>query len=157
MLLIIVSIFWNGCSINEESFILHFDNRGLAYDENNNLFTGVTSNFYENGKIKSRNTYLNGVRYGEWKIYGYSGEVIQHGEYMDNKKLGIDELDAFDCERIEVNKWFEGENQFLDIYIVNPKYRLEKSEIDKTIELVSKKRSENVSVYELDYLTSRNM
>lgn len=149
VLLVFAFVFCHGCSNPEKKAELHFNN-GLAYDDNGLLFTGVSVNYNDDGALSSKNTYVKGIRSGKWHVYGYSGEIIQYGEYIDKSELGIKELYTINCERVEINKWYEGNNPYIDIYIINPK---EKLNMDSLVKVFSINRPELISIYDR-YFTS---
>ena len=56
---------------------------GLYYDENNDLFSGVYIELYENGQVKTEMALRNGQKHGITKIYFDSGKI---NEFRSFKK-----------------------------------------------------------------------
>lgn len=101
---------------NKSNMPIEFDESGLAYIQKK-LFSGIHLNYFDDGSIKSKNNYLKGIRHGEWVVYGYSGEILQSGKYIEAEKIKSRNLDRIKSIRKEVNIWNEGNNKNLDIYI----------------------------------------
>jgi hypothetical protein len=126
---------------------LHLPRQDLG---NYGSIIGTSLDYYDSGKIRSECNFVNGQRNGEWKLYGYSGEIIQSGNYIDSKELNIKELENIKCDRIEVNLWNESEAiNYIDIFIINPYDSLRISYKDSLKKLVSKEHSGIVSIEEI--------
>jgi antitoxin component YwqK of YwqJK toxin-antitoxin module len=57
------------------------------FDENN-LRNGYWEEYWDNGKILSKGTYLNGLRHGYWEFY-YDNEILEsEGNFIKGDRYG---------------------------------------------------------------------
>ena len=61
------------------------------FDENN-LRNGYWEEYWDNGKILSKGSYLNGLRHGYWKFYDYYGKVSFDDNFIIIKNYSIVQL-----------------------------------------------------------------
>ena len=76
---------------------------------NNRIFSGELRGFRDNGSISSIYNYVEGYRYGDWSHFGYKGDTIQYGEYIDDSELFSMLSQSVKTEKILFNKSYEGE------------------------------------------------
>ena len=65
----------------------------VIYHENTNEpVTGTVEEFYENGQLKERRNYRDGVREGAWEHFYLNGQLWGRGKLKDGKPEGFSEV-----------------------------------------------------------------
>ena len=50
---------------------------------------GICTEFYKDGKIKSKKIYKSGLIQGQYIEYHKNGQILAFGKYEDSKKIGV--------------------------------------------------------------------
>ena len=50
--------------------------------------TGLCTEFYPNGNLKSKKYYKNGLIQGKYVEYHKNGKILAYGQYTNSKKIG---------------------------------------------------------------------
>lgn len=81
-------------------------------------FTGIGVSKFENGNVSNEIRFQNGVPNGEWKAYGYGGEIVQEGTYHPILFKDSAGLSGGDINRLNVCTTIEGAKEFYDGFII---------------------------------------
>lgn len=105
-------------------------------------FSGIVNyrspHFYDSNKVQTKYTYVNGVPRGKWFAYGFAGEVTHHGEFIDLSQLNSPVPYRVKCERVDVNRWFEGDVEFIDVNFIKPVSTFSDVDIEELVGVVEK-------------------
>jgi antitoxin component YwqK of YwqJK toxin-antitoxin module len=73
---------------------------GLFYDDNGDLFTGVYTETYPSGIIKSETTLKDGQKHGETKTYFENGKTSEVQNYKNNLMHG--KWESFNIDGVQI-------------------------------------------------------
>ena len=83
---------------------------GLKYEINSQTpFTGVSTDYYENGQLEYKKTFKNGVENGLAEAYSENGQLRQKGTYKDGVENGPSEWYYENGQLKTESNWKDGE------------------------------------------------
>ena len=86
----------------------------IYYEVNSNTpFTGSVMEYYENGQLKFRENYKNGIVDGPHEWFHKNGQLDERGNYKNGKEDGVWEKYYENGELEERDNWKEGEQDGL--------------------------------------------
>ena len=84
----------------------------------NGLKTGSFESFYDNGQLQSKGTYFYGIKNGLWENYHDNGQLHKRGHFINNKRDGPTESFLENGELSYVENYIDGE-MFDDVVSIN--------------------------------------
>ena len=80
----------SACAPSEVPLDKLLELNGLKYEINSQTpFTGVATEYYENGQLRYKHTYKDGELNGLSEGYSENGQLMAKGNYKDGKQNGI--------------------------------------------------------------------
>ena len=64
----------------------------IYHEATNEPVTGTVEEFYENGQLKERRNYRDGVREGAWEYFHPNGQLWSRGNSKDGRPEGFSEV-----------------------------------------------------------------
>ena len=69
------------------------------------LFSGIVTDFFENGNIKIYAEFKDGIKNGEFKEWHSNGQIIYSGEFINGKKNGVFEKNDIYGKKLTKTKY----------------------------------------------------
>ena len=83
---------WSGVLAEESKHECYTRIDGICYEPySNQPYTGVYTDYYENGQLESRINYKNGKREGFGERFHENGQLLATGHFKKGKQTGVDE------------------------------------------------------------------
>lgn len=87
---IILILLFSFCDLSAQRLLSqeHYDNghlRTSVYAENGNIHFVL---YHENGRIAEMGSYRDGERNGMWRSYDRSGNLMAHGRFINDRRVG---------------------------------------------------------------------
>ena len=79
-------------NLQEGLFITYFENNGNKFQEvlfEKGYRQGVSRSYFETGKIRSEETFVNDLKHGPAKYYFETGKIASEGNFKNDKEHGI--------------------------------------------------------------------
>ena len=88
--LIVVLLFFSFGGVSAQKLLSQdrYENghlRTSVYSENGNIHFVA---YHENGRVAEMGSYKNGARTGLWKTYDPSGNLMAHGRFINDRRVG---------------------------------------------------------------------
>ncbi len=139
-----------GGNVLHNAYLKYYRSNQLAEkgEFNYGLKTGVWKSWYENGNLKERILWDNGILNGQYTLFNSNGKLILQGRYSKNSKVGkwID-YKTKDTIYYKKDTMFEERPKSLVERFLTKKDSLEKVQIKR--ERVNKKKADSIKRFKL--------
>ena len=82
----------SACAPSEVPSAKILERNGIKYEINSQIpFTGVSTDYYENGQLEYKETFKNGVENGLTEAYSENGQLQYKTTYKDGLRNGLSE------------------------------------------------------------------